>query len=104
MSEVSQKPETVFRSQVEKFLDSLPKTKHFSIQQIAINGTPDKIVCCNSRFIAIEIKTNEGVATPLQKHNIQQVIRAGGRGYILCPKIFSEFKRDMLQLSKSKFQ
>jgi hypothetical protein len=42
------------------------------------NGIPDLIVCYRGRFIALEVKTDNGKATALQEVTIRQIRGAGG--------------------------
>ena len=60
-------------------------------------GIPDLLICCHSKFIGIELKTNEGKATVLQKYNIAKIQKAGGIGIVLRPKTFQKFKREILR-------
>jgi len=96
------KTETQFREQVTKFLATLPKTFVLSVQQLAIHGSPDLLICCRGRFFGCEIKTNEGEADPLQKHILDKITRAEGQSYLLRPKHFSNFKRDLIRLTRAK--
>jgi len=51
------KPETVFREgKVMPFIKKLPNTFHMSIQQVAILGDPDIILCINGKFVSMELK------------------------------------------------
>lgn len=41
-------------------------------------GTADLLVCYRGRFIAVEVKTEKGIVSPLQEHHQGLVIKAGG--------------------------
>ncbi len=41
-------------------------------------GVPDLLICYKGRFIAFEDKAADGEATPLQKHNLKLIKKAGG--------------------------
>ena len=45
-------------------------------------GVPDIIVCCNGRFIGIEVKNEMGKTTLLQDINLQQIRASGGIGIV----------------------
>lgn len=46
-------------------------------------GIPDILVCWQGRFIALEVKTRTGKATPLQEHTIRKIIKAGGNATVV---------------------
>lgn len=58
-------------------------------------GTPDIIACINGKFVAIEVKAENGKPSELQKYHIQQINDAGGYGLMLYPKDFEQFKKDV---------
>jgi Holliday junction resolvase len=55
-------------------------------------GVPDLLCCINGFFLAIEVKAENGVASELQKLNIEKIEQAGGRSIILKPSMFEEFR------------
>lgn len=48
-------------------------------------GTPDIIVCINSKFIALEVKAENGKPSELQLYHIEQILNAKGYGAIIVP-------------------
>lgn len=56
-------------------------------------GIPDIICCINGKFIALELKRENGVASELQKRNVRLINEANGIALILYPKDFDEFKK-----------
>ena len=58
-------------------------------------GTPDIIACIKGRFVAIEVKAENGKPSELQRYHIQLINNAGGYGVILYPKDFEQFKQDI---------
>ena len=56
-------------------------------------GTPDIIACIKGKFVAIEVKSENGKPSELQLYHIQQINNAGGYGVILYPKDFEQFKQ-----------
>lgn len=52
------------------------------------SGTPDLLCCLNGRFIAIEVKAENGKPSPLQIHNIKKIRESGGIALIAYPKDF----------------
>ncbi len=49
-------------------------------------GIPDLLVCYKGRFIAVELKADNGKASPLQLYNLEEVKKAGGYSFLLYPK------------------
>jgi hypothetical protein len=73
------KPETRFRiNQVDPFLKKLKGIWAESIQQVSISGTPDKLMCIRGKFVALELKSDDGELSPLQKDKRFLIERAGG--------------------------
>jgi hypothetical protein len=46
-------------------------------------GIPDLIICCNGRFVGIELKTLTGKLRKDQEHVRDRIIGAGGKYYVL---------------------
>ncbi|WP_242844806.1 VRR-NUC domain-containing protein [Clostridium botulinum] len=61
-------------------------------------GIPDIIACVNGTLVGIEVKAPNGKASELQKRNIRLIQESGGLGYVLYPKDFEAFKKDMWEL------
>lgn len=97
---MASKPETVFRARVMKFLKTIPNSLFFSIQSIAIRGIPDIIGLINGRFIALELKTDEGKPTALQSLTLSAIDKAGGVAILLYPAVFELTKEILLNLQK----
>jgi Holliday junction resolvase len=51
--------------------------KHFGCKFSKV-GVPDIIACINGRFLAIEVKREDGKVSEIQKFNLEQIRRAGG--------------------------
>lgn len=81
------KPETLFRERVTPLLKALPFTCVLSIQQVAIRGTPDMLLCIAGHFVALEFKKDErSQPTKLQRHTLEKIERAGGSAFVVCPE------------------
>lgn len=90
----------MFEKQIKDFLTLLPKTwffKHWA-GPYSKSGIPDIIACVNGRFVGIEVKASDGHASELQTRNIRLIEASGGIGYMLYPKDFEAFKREMRRL------
>ena len=46
-------------------------------------GIPDVICCCSGRFYGLEVKTETGEPTELQKATIRKIQKAGGTALVV---------------------
>lgn len=98
------KPERKFRIQtVDPFLKKLKNCKSFSIQQVAISGTPDKLLCINGKFVALELKDKGKKPSKIQKYNLDGVVEAGGVSIVASLNNWEEVKKILLQLDKGEY-
>ena len=63
-------------------------------------GIPDLLVCVKGKFLAVELKAEKGVTTPLQETQLNLIAKSGGVGIVLKPSGFMEFKRYVQELMK----
>lgn len=98
------KPETVFRqSKVIPFLKTLKNTAYFPIQQASIVGDPDFLLCICGRFVALELKSDEGVLSDLQRYNLQYIRNRGqGKAFVAEPKTWDSIKEILTKLSEGE--
>ena len=75
---MAKKPETLLKERVIPVLKALPQAWVCKIQQVTKRGTPDILMCLGGIFVAIELKSEEGVLDPLQHYNIQRIASCGG--------------------------
>lgn len=96
--------EKQFENEIKKFLSELPKTWFFKYWAGPMSkaGIPDIIACVNGKFVAIEVKAPNGKPSELQKRNVRLIRESWGIGYILYPKDFKQFKKDMRELIKGE--
>ncbi len=98
-----QKEETKFRKRFDKFVDTLPNTYSLSVQQTTICGDPDKILCINGFFIAVELKASElAKVSRLQLYKLQKIVDAGGFGLVCHPQNFNVTKEVLTKFSEMK--
>lgn len=93
------KPETVFRKRVDKFLLTLDNCADFSIQQIAIRGDADKILCVHGWFVWLELKDENGSPAALQIYKASLVKKAGGITLLVKPSNWEAAKAFLSQLN-----
>ena len=91
--------EKIFENKIKSYLKSIGayfiKTHGDRFSKV---GTPDIIACVNGRFVAIEVKAENGKPSELQLYHLEQIRNAGGISYLLYPKDFEQFKKDMEEL------
>ena len=96
-------PETRFKNKVKKFLDDngCYHVKFFA-NAYTKRGVPDILACVNGHFIGLELKAENGKPSELQLYHQQKIRDSGGKAYILYPKDFEQFKKEVEQLRKTK--
>ena len=57
------------------------------------SGVPDILVCCNGRFVGIEVKQENGKPSPLQKVHLKRIIDAGGIAVLAYPSGYEQLKK-----------
>lgn len=96
--------EKVFENEIKKFLEKLPNTWYFKVWSgpYSKSGIPDIIACINGKFVAIEVKAENGHASDLQKRNIRLINQCNGIGYIVYPRDFERIKIDLNRISEEE--
>ena len=92
--------EKIFENQIKNFLKSLPNTYYFKYWAgpYSKSGIPDIIACVNGRFVAIEVKAENGHPSELQKRNIRLIQESNGYACIVYPKDFAGLKKELIRL------
>jgi len=92
--------ERSFRVSIYKYLDALQATWWESIQQVAIKGTPDIIMCINGFFVALEFKKdNKTKPSKIQEYKLECIRSAGGVALVVCPENWKEIYALLKKLS-----
>jgi len=99
---MARKPETNFRiNTVDPALAELPNTYAMTIQQVAITADPDKLLCINGRFVALELKSDEeSEIRPLQTYKLEKIIQAGGLAFRVDRSNWKEVHAELLKLAQ----
>jgi Holliday junction resolvase len=86
--------EKQFEEKVKKFLkdNGCWLLKYWGGGGFTKSGIPDLLVCCNTHFIAVELKAPNGKPSDLQLVTLRQISKAGGICVLLYPKDFDQFK------------
>lgn len=67
-------------------------------EDINVHGIPDLLLCLKGKFIAIELKNEDGKPSALQLYNIERIKESGGEAFILRPSEFENFKKEVLKI------
>jgi hypothetical protein len=68
-----------FKKRVLKDLATLPKTWCVKVQQVAVAGTPDILLCWHGLFVAMELKRSKSEhPTKLQAYTLGKIQAADG--------------------------
>lgn len=98
------KPETRFRqNKVLPFLRKLKDTWYEPIQQIAINGSPDFVLCMGGQFVALELKKDaKTLPSALQSFKLAEVRRTGGVAIVASPDNWDEVKKQLSEMDQKR--
>lgn len=55
-------------------------------------GIPDILCCINGKFVALELKSETGKLSELQKYNLEKIQKSGGIGLCVRPSDFEDVK------------
>ena len=58
-------------------------------------GIPDILACVKGHFVGIEVKTDVGRLSEIQKYQAEQLKKSGGLWYCVRPSNFDDFKQDI---------
>ncbi len=86
--------EKKFENRVKKYLrdKNIYYFKYFG-NAYSTAGILDLTLCVNGKFVAVELKSENGKTSPLQNYNISKIQESGGIAIVLAPSGFEEFKR-----------
>lgn len=80
---MSKGPETLLKERMLRRLRSIPLSWWEKIQQVAIRGTPDILGVVRGKFVALELKSEKGKISELQKYKLGEIREARGLGFIV---------------------
>lgn len=82
--------ESDFRRKVNNYLNN--RLGVYNIPYIpgeyGVSGVPDKLVCYDGHFVAIELKREDGVVDKLQRKQIRLINDNNGVAFVLRPSTF----------------
>ena len=85
-----------YENKIKKFLKekNIWFVKYFA-NAFTKSGIPDILACVNGKFVAIEVKAENGKPSELQLYHKKKIEESGGKAYILYPNDFEKFKADI---------
>lgn len=100
------KKETAFRARIRPKLEALPNTVVMSLQQVALRGDPDLILCCNGRFVALELKRDEKAkVAALQTYKLGKINTQGkGIAFVVYPENWESVYDVLLKVAKGDYE
>jgi hypothetical protein len=93
---MAKKPETRFKEKVFDRLDLIPGIYYRKIQQVAIRGTLDLILCYRGKFFAWELKVGDNTLDKLQAYEANWIKEAGGVARAVTPETLDEAIEELL--------
>lgn len=97
------KPETRFRTnKVLPFLKTLKHCARFPIQQVAIHGDPDYLLCIWGRFVGLELKAEKKNPTVLQLEKLADIERTEGATIVAYPENWEQVKLRLSYMDAAK--
>lgn len=88
--------ETDYQNKIKKFIESVGGWwVKFHGNAFTRDGVPDLLCCVNGKFLAIEVKRDDGEASKLQLHEIEEIKKAGGLAGVYYPKDFDRLKEEI---------
>lgn len=89
MTSKNMQSERAFQLKVLKDLRTLSKCWVLKSQERARHGTPDLLICLNGKFVAVELKKEDGKLAPIQKHALSRIEKANGLSFAAKPSTWS---------------
>lgn len=82
-----------FEKRIRNYISSIGgwSVKYFA-NSYTPRGIPDLLCCVNGRFIAIEVKAENGRVSKIQEKTIDDIQNSGGYAFTLKPSEFEWFK------------
>lgn len=86
-------PEKQYETQLRKFIESMGGyvIKQFGCRYTKA-GLCDLTCCIKGKFVAIEVKSENGKPSPKQLEHIELVKKAGGLAFVAYPQDFDKIR------------
>jgi len=77
------KKESQIQKEIIQYLRTIPNLYFFKVISANYRGVPDIIICYEGRFIGMEVKTQRGRISGLQKYHCEQIKKADGICFVV---------------------
>lgn len=85
-----------YENKIKKFIESVGGWwVKFHGNAFTRDGVPDLLCCINGKFLAIEVKRDDGEPSKIQLHEIEEIKKAGGFAGVYYPKDFDRLKEEI---------
>lgn len=84
--------------QVLALLREIPDLWVVKTEQRSIRGIPDLLICYKGKFVAWELKTNDGVTDVLQDFTLGKITQAGGVARVVQPRNLEKHVQELLDV------
>lgn len=83
-----------FENRVKAFLqgEGCWLLKYWGGAAFTKSGIPDLLVCCNGKFLGIELKAPHGRPSDLQLYHLRKIDESGGYAVLLYPADYIDFQ------------
>ena len=94
-------PETAFKQRVLKDLSKLETCWVLKTQERARRGIPDLLICLRGKFVAVELKVDGEVPTPLQDEILERIQGASGTAFYTTPSLWPQHFSMLRELAQA---
>lgn len=82
--------EKTFQKKLIKWLENIGAfVTKFNANGLSKTGVPDILYCYKGKYIALEVKKEEGKISDIQQWNIGEIRKAGGQAFCIKPSNFN---------------
>lgn len=79
--------ETKFKNRIRPHLEAIRNCFVIKIQQVAVGGDPDFVLCIGGLYVGMELKRDlKSKPTKLQIYKLQKIEKAGGVAIVVAPE------------------
>ena len=97
--------ESMFQAKIIKYVqDWGGYVVKYNASGLSKSGVPDLLCCYAGRFIGIEVKKEDGVASALQLHNQALIRECGGECLILRPSTFHDLEIVLQEINREEWE
>lgn len=80
-----------FQDKITSWLECKAFVTKFNANGLTKVGVPDILLCSNGRYVALEVKKEQGIISDIQQYNINQIRKCGGLAWCIKPSDWNSF-------------